>query len=1677
MLRSSLLAVLVYSTILAPGLARAQVSSSYDASWYDADAPHVRIAVVEDGVYRVTGAALQSALPAGTTLGEIPDSTLRLYENGQEIPLHVSGPRDGTFGTSDAIHFVGHRNRGTDELWAYETPSDQSSPYRSLYTDTTHYWLTWGGETTGQRYTSPSFASTTPTASLRDTVHVEEDNRYYYGRPYESGDAFYTESEGYYWRRFSHNNTGTIQDTYTLPVSRRTNTSDQLNLSVRLDAETNSCHRVRVEAELQQSGGGVAFEALDTVEWQGYQRQTVTASIDQNRVPSDLRVRIVSINQNFSDSNCPAPGSTPNYVLLDYLEADYVRRLAASNDAQRFVAPLGTNYTFSLSGYSSSRVEVYNPADARRYVLSTTGGTGTVSASPTGPNTPFWTVGQQSFKSPASLRPDKSSDWSVASAHGADYVILTTEALLSSARELAEYRRTQSDYEVAVVQVQNVFDEFDYGRPTPIAIRRFARATQSWSPAPQFLTIFADAPYPIDPGLSRSRAEWAVPSFGYSPSDGWYAMQATGPNDWTEFLAIGRIPVRNNAQGELFIDKLSTYENADPAAWQKRMMLLAGGTNESEQSSLQFYSNQWGELATGTADTLYAAGMDTLRYYKQADDALDTSFQDSLSVDLERGAGWLSYFGHSAAQTWEIVTEAPKEWENAGRLPVILSLGCKTGSFAGGRYSERSAPSLGEQLVVGTLGRDSSPVDGARSGGIAHWGTSALGNRLPSARLGDELTRRVFQDTMRVLGTAIQEAKASIARDFGSSSLYQRHLLTYGLLGDPATRIAIADQPDFHLSEDQISISPSAPVPAEPLSVNVTLRNYGLVPRDSVGLQFTWQRPDGSQVQRTARFPRFALHQDTSYTFIPDERALGPNTFRAVADWSNTYDEANETNNSAEQTQVVFDTGIDLIRPADQGIVQSPSPTLRTSVLRRTTETVPVQIQLDSVPDFSSPARQEARLDASSAVTEWSPSRALQEGTTYYWRARVDRSDPPSSWTQASFTVRSSFQTDGWMQQNRQFQVNRQNRLSHQGPSWTFDSFTREIITFSERGSGSRNFGFVVGGSQRYVRLGFGFGVLVIDGKTGRVKGASSFPTYELPDRFTDPEIGDTQQAINSLRDFLDQHVESGDYVFTRTRHLAGGGSAPVPDEVTSLFQNLGSSPTSEHYSTAIDTLTYDHLWVMKARYGFPDATVEQVSPPSEASSVNEIELSSTPSFRYPRGTTTTPLIGPVTAWETMRWQTSPSDASDDLQIDVLARDSTLLVSDVNGLNGERDLSSIDPSVHPYVRLRATLTDSTTRTAPNLARWSVGYTGVPELLTDPAQLQSIPDTLQEGASQSVSLPVFNLGPVASAPVRVRYDLVDATNRRTTLAIDTLGVIDAGAEKTSSLSFSTADRRSGATLLAVTVESDGPPERITYNNTALRNFHIQSDDTPPTLEVLAEGRELPPTPDAIQNLQDPSLPFVPTNPTLEIQVRDNNPYLRLKDTSYVEVYLKEGLPSDGPDLISNYQRIPFSGPTLTFQAPEDDEENRARVLYEPTLPSKDQTYTLKVEAQDAQGNEGEPHAVTFRVQTEQVITDLYPYPNPMSDHTQFAFQVQGGNTRPTDFSLRIYTLSGRLVREFEGSDVNEGTGLRKTGWNMLTWNGRDEDGDRVATGVYLYRVRMEGEDGTFEGDVEKIAVIR
>ncbi len=73
--------------------------------------------------------------------------------------------------------------------------------------------------------------------------------------------------------------------------------------------------------------------------------------------------------------------------------------------------------------------------------------------------------------------------------------------------------------------------------------------------------------------------------------------------------------------------------------------------------------------------------------------------------------------------------------------------------------------------------------------------------------------------------------------------------------------------------------------------------------------------------------------------------------------------------------------------------------------------------------------------------------------------------------------------------------------------------------------------------------------------------------------------------------------------------------------------------------------------------------------------------------------------------------------------------------------------------------------------------------------------------------------------------------------------------------------------------------------------------------------------------------------------------------------------------------------------------------------------------------------------------------LSAFPNPFNPHTTFHFDLP----IQTAVKLQVFDLSGRLVRNLIDGE------LAVEGENVAVWNGRDEAGQRVASGTYLYRL--------------------
>ena len=117
------------------------------------------------------------------------------------------------------------------------------------------------------------------------------------------------------------------------------------------------------------------------------------------------------------------------------------------------------------------------------------------------------------------------------------------------------------------------------------------------------------------------------------------------------------------------------------------------------------------------------------------------------------------------------------------------------------------------------------------------------------------------------------------------------------------------------------------------------------------------------------------------------------------------------------------------------------------------------------------------------------------------------------------------------------------------------------------------------------------------------------------------------------------------------------------------------------------------------------------------------------------------------------------------------------------------------------------------------------------------------------------------------------------------------------------------------------------------------------------------------------------------------------------------------------------------------------------------------HTLKLKAWDVYNNssESEIEFMVFDEDEDLVIDNVLNYPNPFIDYTEFWFNHN--SSTPLNVTIQIFTVSGRLVKTMFGV-------IDSSGNNSLSrdfyWDGRDDFGDKVAKGVYIYKLSVRSE---------------
>jgi len=90
-------------------------------------------------------------------------------------------------------------------------------------------------------------------------------------------------------------------------------------------------------------------------------------------------------------------------------------------------------------------------------------------------------------------------------------------------------------------------------------------------------------------------------------------------------------------------------------------------------------------------------------------------------------------------------------------------------------------------------------------------------------------------------------------------------------------------------------------------------------------------------------------------------------------------------------------------------------------------------------------------------------------------------------------------------------------------------------------------------------------------------------------------------------------------------------------------------------------------------------------------------------------------------------------------------------------------------------------------------------------------------------------------------------------------------------------------------------------------------------------------------------------------------------------------------------------------------------------------------------------------------TNLVIDKVYNYPNPMKDFTSFTFQHNF--SVPLTAQIKIYTVSGKKIKDIIRNNITDK-------FVIIDWDGKDNDGDYIANGIYIYKIIIKTEDGTY-----------
>jgi hypothetical protein len=1593
--------ILLILLIAIPGLSATAQTFPYNNEWIDYSKTYYKFYVGKTGLYRISQTAL-----AAVGIGGTPAEQFQLWRNGREVPIYTSIP-SGPLSGSDFIEFWGEQNDGRPDSTLYRDTSFILSNKYSLQTDTAAFFLTVnsaGGNlrmqtavnnVAGNVLPPEPYFMFTEAKIFKDYLnpgYYVDAGEYVHSSAYDKGES---------WVCWDIGAGQSLSEPHKLyPYTSGPNATFSIN------AFGNGVNQRRFRVKLNaDSIFGTQMDYL-------------------NQTKSSVSVPLTTLLNGLNTIEITNLGIAgyDRMVVAKY-ELTYPR-VFNFDDTKSFqfrlpANPAGNYLEITNFNYGSTAPVLYDLTNGKRYI-------GDISnpallkfalePSIVDRNLILVSLEPSNIAAIGALHQRNFINYSIA-ANQADYLIISHPRLYAGpggSNPVENYRAYRSSnaggaYNAKIYEIDELVDQFAFGiKKHPNSIRNFLRwARANFSVAPKFVFMIGHAvvydqyryaELNSDPDIERLNI---VPTYGSPASD---ILLSAEVRQQLPLTPIGRLSVVDGGEVATYLTKVQQYEAAQTIsspliqdkAWMKNVVHVIGGNDPPLVAQLTAYMDKYKQIIS---DTLFGANVTTFK--KSSTETIQAISDQRLKDLFAEGLNQVTYFGHSSATVLDFNLDNPEEYNNPGKYPLFIAMGCLAGNFF--NYNPArfySKETLSERWLL-TPNRGAIAFIASSHFGIPHY----LDIYNTKTYTGE--SRTMYG---RTYGEILKQTVADVFVQTSQLDFYARmHTEQNTLHGDPAIRPNTHLKPDYVIEDPMVKVSPSfISVAYDSFRVDAKYLNQGRAINKGISILVERRLPGGSffpVLKDTIPGIRFADSVSIMLRIDP-LTDKGLNQIRVTIDADNAVDELFETNNTITKDVFIFDDDARLVYPLNYAIVNKQNIKLYASTANPFSLSKQYRMEIDTTTFFNSSFKRTVNKTSAGGLLDFDPGITFTDSTVYYWRVSpLDGSGNPSKWNEASFVYLPN--SDVGFNQSHLYQhtqsFSQRVFIDSTNRTWEYHPVLNNLfIRTGQYPTSSPNAAdyYIAVNGLGSVGPGCAYNELIInvfdpvsfapmENFSGTLYGSNTSCgpfNYNREYNFL-YSLGDTASR-RKARDFLENIVPDGAYVAIRSN------TSPYP-----WIPN-----------------TYASVWLADEAYYGPGNTLYHALKNQGFTSIDQYNTTTafafvykknslatyTPSIKFTEniydrilmsvvcptpdtlGYTTSPAFGAAKQWKQLKWRGSTADATagDVPTIDIIGisngGDETIVMSGLNSGQQDVDISSINAAQYPYLKLRMRNLDSINLTPYQLRYWRLTYVPIPEGAVAPNVFFQFKDTLEAGEPLDFKVAFKNISEGGFDSIKVKMIVTDKSNVQHTFSPPKFRPLNSG-DTLHVRNPTLTSGLSGQNTFYLDVNPDNDqPEQFHFNNFMYRNFYVKSDRVNPLLDVTFDGVH-------ILNRD-----IVASKPHIIIKLKDESKWLLLDDTSGAKIEVRYPNGVKRSFFFNTNDTLKF---TPAGNAPNPD--NTATIDFLPYFPL-DGDYELTVTGKDKSGNTAGnvEYKVGFQVINKPMISNMLNYPNPFTTSTAFVFTITG-----------------------------------------------------------------------------------